>query len=591
MVDDGLYVIWNVLVLCFVVSGLIISYRNLRRHLSDVWALIAHSVLLLWSLGHVLSLYLVFEVMKYVNLAFFITIFLGSAFRAMRRQSLSYVGMTVAGFGFLTAEYITILNSHLYWQWFGWLVQLGVLGFWTTFLLVPKIEGKFKKEEQKIHRQLAEKEIWCQQTQKELFEAKQHLLDLEGTFQRHVEQAQKLSIFFQISKAMGPQIERERILANIPEEIVKIWKVQQCGLYLWDEEIQALVLRYASGFEPNLLNRLHFKLGEGVAGWAALENTAVRLTTPEDDPRFKDKYSPLIKNRKMIFHSILSVPISIDGKNSGVVELINCQGSTSLATLLEKVHPLKDKSLRRQTDTAGGDHQTKEQSSLTGFTGEDEQLLLTLVNQIGLLLQNVTRYEENREAYLNVIRSLVNALEARDPYTRGHSEQTMKYAVAISHKMNLPEEMIEIIRNAASLHDIGKIGVKENILKKSRKLTADEYSHIKNHPFMGAQILKPVKSLQEIIPIVYHHHERFDGKGYLDGLQKDEIPLGARILTVADAYEAMTSDRPYHKGLQPHDAMEQLKRGSGTQFDPMVVEAFLETLAEEHTGSCQILRM
>jgi putative nucleotidyltransferase with HDIG domain len=248
------------------------------------------------------------------------------------------------------------------------------------------------------------------------------------------------------------------------------------------------------------------------------------------------------------------VPINADDKNLGVIELINYSSGW------------KDKASQRV------------------FDEDDEHILYTLANQLALFMENIGQYEESREAYLDIIRSLVNAIEARDPYTRGHSEQTTKYAVAIAQKLNLPAEAVETIRYAASLHDIGKIGIKETILKKAKKLTADEYSHIKNHPFMGAQILKPIKSLQEVIPIVYHHHERYDGQGYLDGLQKDEIPIGARILCVADSFEAMTSDRPYHKGLQKHEAMTVLRQETGSQFDPQVVDAFLEVLQEESTN-------
>jgi putative nucleotidyltransferase with HDIG domain len=250
------------------------------------------------------------------------------------------------------------------------------------------------------------------------------------------------------------------------------------------------------------------------------------------------------------FKAMLLAPVNIGEKSLGIIEVINYTG-------------------------------WKDRVTQQVFSAEDEHMLYTLANQIALFLQTVVNYEESREAYLDIIRSLVNAIEARDPYTRGHSEQTTKYAVSIAQKMALPAEAIEVVRYAASLHDIGKIGIKENILKKVKKLTADEYSHIKNHPFMGAQILKPIKSLQEVIPIVYHHHERYDGKGYLDGLQRDEIPIGARILSVADSFEAMTSDRPYHKGLPKEEAMEQLKKSSGTQFDPHVVNAFMEVMEEE----------
>ncbi|MDD5492749.1 MAG: HD domain-containing protein, partial [bacterium] len=343
-----------------------------------------------------------------------------------------------------------------------------------------------------------------------------------------------------------------QILNTIPEEITKVWKVQMCGLYLWEEELEALVLKYGTGYESNFINRLSFKKGEGLVGWTAVESKPVRLVDPANDPRFKDKYNLLVKNSsKMItFKAMLLAPINIGEKSLGIIEIINYTG-------------------------------WKDRVSQQVFSAEDEHMLYTLANQIALFLQTVVNYEESREAYLEIIRSLVNAIEARDPYTRGHSEQTTKYAVSIARKLALPAEAIEIVRYAASLHDIGKIGIKENILKKVKKLTADEYSHIKNHPFMGAQILKPIKSLQDVIPIVYHHHERYDGKGYLDGLQRDEIPIGARILSVADSFEAMTSDRPYHKGLPKEEAMEQLKKSAGSQFDPQVVNAFMEVMEEE----------
>ena len=494
---------------------------------------------------------MVFEELKIANVAIFALVFLGNAINSSRKQVLSYAGLAVAAFGLLAGAGLSLLPDNGVFSWAGRMLQLTALGFWTTFLLLPKIESKFKKDEQKLQNLAVEKENLLAEKLRESDARKQEMKTLTETVQRHQEQARKLSILSLVAKSMGSSTDRELILQSIPEELQKIWKVQTCGFYLWDEELQVLVLRYGSGYEAGLLNRLSFKKGEGLIGWVAVEGRPVRLADPAGDVRFKDKYSQLAKNKKMDFKTTLVVPINTDDKNLGVIELINYASG------------FKDKASQQL------------------FSDDDEHILYTLANQLSLFLENIGQYEESREAYLDIIRSLVNAIEAREPYTRGHSEQTTKYAVAIAQKLNLPAEAVETIRYAASLHDIGKIGIKETILKKAKKLTADEYSHIKNHPFMGAQILKPIKSLQEVIPIVYHHHERYDGQGYLDGLQKDEIPIGARILCVADSFEAMTSDRPYHKGMQKHEAMTVLRGATGTQFDPQVVDAFLDVLQEE----------
>ena len=139
---------------------------------------------------------------------------------------------------------------------------------------------------------------------------------------------------------------------------------------------------------------------------------------------------------------------------------------------------------------------------------------------------------------------------------------------------------VDIVRNASILHDVGKIGIKEDILKKPGRLTEEERREMEYHPFIGTKILQSVKLLEPVMPLVYHHHERFDGTGYPDGLRGEEIPFGARIISVADAFESMTSDRPYRKALPLEEAMAELRYGAGRQFDPRVVEAFMK-LAEE----------
>jgi len=173
---------------------------------------------------------------------------------------------------------------------------------------------------------------------------------------------------------------------------------------------------------------------------------------------------------------------------------------------------------------------------------------------------------------------LAQAIEAKDPYTHGHSARVMEYAVQIAQKFCLPEEEMESLRYAAILHDIGKIGVRGIILNNPNGLTTEEYDEVKRHPIIGENIISPIELLQPIRPLIRHHHEWYNSKGYPDGLSKEDIPLGARILAVVDAYDAMKSDRPYRKALTEEITIQELKRGSSNQFDPQVVEVFLEIL-------------
>ncbi len=150
----------------------------------------------------------------------------------------------------------------------------------------------------------------------------------------------------------------------------------------------------------------------------------------------------------------------------------------------------------------------------------------------------------------------------------------------IAQKLGLPEEEIETLRYAAIMHDIGKIGVRGIVLNNPNGLTGEEFDEIKKHPLVGEAIIKPIELLQPIRPLIRHHHEWYNGKGYPDGLSGDVIPLGARILIVADAYDAMISDRPYRKALTKETAIRELKRGNGIQFEPKLVEIFLEILKQ-----------
>ncbi len=190
---------------------------------------------------------------------------------------------------------------------------------------------------------------------------------------------------------------------------------------------------------------------------------------------------------------------------------------------------------------------------------------------------------ELRTAYIQTIRALAEAIDAKDAYTRGHSERVAVYASRIARRMNLEKDLIERVYFSGLLHDVGKIGIPDAIITKPARLNAEEYEEIKKHPEIGAKILEPVEFLDKIVPCVRHHHEWFDGcdRGYPDRLIGDQIPLPSRVILVADTVEAMTSDRPYRKALPIDTVVQELHKYSGSQFDPVVVDAFLGLLEDE----------
>jgi putative nucleotidyltransferase with HDIG domain len=211
-------------------------------------------------------------------------------------------------------------------------------------------------------------------------------------------------------------------------------------------------------------------------------------------------------------------------------------------------------------------------------TGSSKELD-ALTSAFNELMQGLTAAEaESHAAYLGAIRALATALDARDPYTAGHSERVSAYSVLIGREMNLSDSDLDILRLGALLHDIGKIGLSDAVLRKASGLTTDEYEQIKRHPALGARILRQVPFLAPHLPIVELHHERPDGRGYPFGLRGDDIPLAARIVHVADAYDAMTSARAYRPARGRSEAVSELQRHMGTQFDQVSVEALLEAL-------------
>lgn len=203
------------------------------------------------------------------------------------------------------------------------------------------------------------------------------------------------------------------------------------------------------------------------------------------------------------------------------------------------------------------------------------ELINNILSQSGVVIENAFLITESKKRNIDIVKSLVKAIEAKDNYTKGHSDRVAIYSVMIAEKMGLSDEKLIEIEMASVLHDVGKIGLPENILNKEGKLTDDEYKYIKQHPEKGYEIVSQIKNMQHIAMIIRYHHERWDGLGYPTGKKREEIPLESRIIAVADTYDAITSDRPYRTGNTKEFALKEIEKNKNKQFDPVIVEIFL----------------
>lgn len=216
-----------------------------------------------------------------------------------------------------------------------------------------------------------------------------------------------------------------------------------------------------------------------------------------------------------------------------------------------------------------------------GFDGDDRTLLAICASQIAASLDNSRLYRQLKQQNLETIAALAASIDARDPYTAGHSAQVMRYAVRLGEVLGLGVGQIEALRYGGLLHDIGKIGVPDAILLKPARLLPDELAVMRAHSIVGSDIVRGIKALRPILPIIRHHHERIDGAGYPDGLSGEQIPIEARIMAIADAYDTMTSDRAYRRAMSQGEAIAELLRGRDSQWDGRMIDTFVRLIDSE----------
>ena len=215
------------------------------------------------------------------------------------------------------------------------------------------------------------------------------------------------------------------------------------------------------------------------------------------------------------------------------------------------------------------------------FNRYDFDMLRSICNSAAIGLENARLFRELQHTYLSTVKALVSIIEAKDAYTKGHTERVADYCLALGKKLNLSKEELRDVAFGAVLHDIGKLLVYEKVLNKPGSLNKEEWAMLKQHPVIGAGIIENMDFLSGTVALVRHHHEHFDGAGYPDGLVGDEIPVGARIIAVADTFDAMTTDRSYRKALGSRKALQTLETKAGTQFDPVMVEAFVDLIKND----------
>ncbi len=354
------------------------------------------------------------------------------------------------------------------------------------------------------------------------------------SFQGLCQKVVRLESLIEVSQIVNSTLQLKELLPLIMESTTKLMKAEASSLMLIDEG--HFVFEVAIGEKKDEIKKIRLPITEGVAGWVVQNKQPISIKDVTLDPRFCKKID---KDIGFVTKSLLCIPLLIKDKIIGVVEALNKIGED-------------------------------------GFSQDDLELLQAMANQGAIAIENARLYEDLKDLFFNSIKALVTTIEAKDPYTRGHSERVMKYSQTIVSELNLSDDEKEAIRLAGLLHDIGKIGIDEAIIRKPGRLTDEEFAEIKKHPTIGAEIIKPIKQLQSVVPGVWQHHERYDGGGYPYGLKGEGISFLGRVLAVADTFDAMTSDRPYRKGLSHQTAVEEIKEQCHRQFDPDIAEAFLK---------------
>ena len=357
--------------------------------------------------------------------------------------------------------------------------------------------------------------------------------DEELSFRAAERANSQLQAIYEVGALLSAETNRERILGGIVEKAMEVLAATRGFLILRNEETGELEPAAVRVPEDEQKSGV-MALSRTVLDHTILEGKSSLLRDALSDLRMQSSGGSIFRHR---IRSAVCVPVQSKSQILGALYVDN-------------------------TDSAGA------------FNQEDLHLLTAMGRMAGLALERALLIERQDRLFYGVIQALVSTLEAKDEYTRGHTDRVTRYALAIAAEMGVDEQQLKTLRMAGLLHDIGKIGVPEAILTKPGKLTPEEMTWMRRHPDIGADIVKNIQEIGEVVDIVRYHQERWDGTGYPAGLKGEEIPFLDRILAVADAYDAMTSSRAYRRNFSEEEVFAEFRRCSGQQFDPQAVEAF-----------------
>jgi HD-GYP domain-containing protein (c-di-GMP phosphodiesterase class II) len=399
---------------------------------------------------------------------------------------------------------------------------------------------------QKLEEQLKEIEILnvsLEERIEEIEQASFTIADLAAELEQknsNLEHAiERLSTIYKIGLAINSTMDIDRLFNLIVRSTTTTLDAQIGYIILYDKELQTLNVTNLIGNGKLIAPQKAIKMKDtSVSTWVINNRQPLLIADINQTPQF-DRFSELGYERK----TLICAPLMVMDEIIGTISVVN------------------------KTDNSQ-------------FYSNELEMLTTIAAQAAIAIKNATLYDEQQQTYLNTIQALVTAIEASDSYTKGHSERVTRYSVEIGHRFNLPSDRLQILERAAILHDIGKIGIDLSLLHKEGKLSAHDVNELQLHPVIGMKILEPIDFLKDVRTCIGQHHERYDGMGYPHRIKHVDQLLESRIIGVADAFDAMTSDRPYRKALTLDVAIAELSENSGTQFDPAIVEIFTSILEE-----------
>ena len=375
----------------------------------------------------------------------------------------------------------------------------------------------------------------------EIEEANYKISDLAGELEdknTNLEKAvAKLSTLYKVGLAINSAMEKDTVFNLIVKSTMDTLHAEIGYIILYEPALHSLRVTNLLGHEFISTNgALLPMIPSSVSTWVIENRKSLLISDINDTPEF-DRFSALGYERK----TLICAPLLVKDEIIGTVTVVN-----------------------------------KRDNSV--YNSEELELLNTIAAQASIAIKNAQLYDEQQKVYMNTIHALVSAIEASDSYTRGHSERVTRFSLELAKRLELPSDRMKVIERAAILHDIGKIGIDLSLLHKEGQLSPDDVSNLQQHPLIGMKILDPIEFLHDVKLCIGQHHERYDGNGYPNQVAANELLVESRILAIADAFDAMTSDRPYRKALSLDVAIKELSDNAGTQFDPQMVPHFVALL-------------